>query len=87
MNDKRFLSLPTDLQEILLGAAKEAGDYFAESCIEGFDRDKKAMEAKGAKFIAVDRKAFQEKLNPLVSEMEEKGMWSKGLYQKIQDLK
>ena len=29
INDKKFLSLPKDLQDILLGAAKDTGDYFS----------------------------------------------------------
>lgn len=87
INDKKFLTLPKDLQEILLGAAKDAGDYFTKLNIESYDRDKKEMEAKGAKFIVVDRKPFQERMIPLIKEMEEQEKWSKGLYQKIQDIK
>jgi tripartite ATP-independent transporter DctP family solute receptor len=87
INDKKFQSLPKDLQNILLGAAKEAGDYFTKLGIESYDRDKKEMESKGAKFIVVDRNPFQEKMKPLIQEMEEQGKWAKGLYQKIQDLK
>ena len=45
------------------------------------------MESKGAKFITVDQKLFQEKIKPLITEMEDQGKWSKGLYQKIQDIK
>jgi len=87
INDKKFLSLPKDLQEILLGAAKDAGDYFTKLGIESYDRDKKEMESKGAKFIVVDRKPFQEKMKLLIKEMEDQGKWSKGLYEKIQDIK
>jgi len=87
INDKKFMSLPKDLQEILVGAAKEAGDYFSKLGVDGYDKDKKEMESKGAKFIVVDQKLFQEKMKPLITEMEEQGKWSKGLYQKIQEIK
>jgi tripartite ATP-independent transporter DctP family solute receptor len=87
INDKKFLSLPKDLQDILVGAAKETGDYFSNLVIESYDKDKKQMESKGAKFIVVDRKPFQEKMIPLVKELEDHGKWTKGLYQKIQELK
>jgi len=87
INDKKFQSLPEDLQNILRGAAKEAGDYFTKLGIESYGRDKKEMESKGAKFIVVDRKPFQEKMKPLIQEMEEQGKWSKGLYQRIQNIK
>ena len=87
MNHKKFLSLPKDLQDILLGAAKEAGDYFTKLDLDNFEKDKKTMEMKGAKFITVDREPFREKIRPLYRELEDQGKWSKGLYQKIQDLK
>jgi TRAP-type C4-dicarboxylate transport system substrate-binding protein len=87
INDKKFTSLPKDLQDILVAAAKEAGDYFSKLGIDGYDKDKKEMESKGAKFIVVDQKLFQEKVKSLIVEMEDQGKWSKGLYQKIQDIK
>ena len=70
-----------------MGAAKDAGDYFSKMGIDSYDKDKKEMESKGAKFIAVDQKLFQEKIRPLITEMEDQGKWSKGLYQKIQEIK
>jgi tripartite ATP-independent transporter DctP family solute receptor len=87
INDATFSKLPKDLQEILVAAAKEAGDYFTQMGIESMTKDRKEMESKGAKFIEVDRKPFQAKVAPLVKELEDKGKWSPGLYQKIQDLK
>jgi len=87
INDKKFAGLPKDLQDVLVGAAKDAGDYFSKMGIDSYDKDKKEMESKGAKFIAVDQKLFQEKIRPLITEMEDQGKWSKGLYQKIQEIK
>jgi TRAP-type C4-dicarboxylate transport system substrate-binding protein len=87
INDAKFSKLPKDLQDILVAAAKEAGDYFTQMGIESMTKDRKEMESKGAKFIEVDRKPFQAKVAPLVKELEDKGKWSPGLYQKIQELK
>jgi tripartite ATP-independent transporter DctP family solute receptor len=87
INDAKFSKLPKDLQDILVASAKEAGDYFTQMGIESMTKDRKEMESKGAKFIEVDRKPFQAKVAPLVKELEDKGKWSPGLYQKIQDLK
>ena len=87
INDKKFLSLPKDLQDILVGAAKDTGDYFSNLVKETYDKDKKQMESKGAKFIVVDRKPFQEKMIPLIKNLEDQGKLTKGLYQKVQDLK
>jgi TRAP-type C4-dicarboxylate transport system substrate-binding protein len=87
INDAKFSKLSKDLQDILVASAKEAGDYFTQMGIESMTKDRKEMESKGAKFIEVDRKPFQAKAAPLVKELEDKGKWSPGLYQKIQDLK
>jgi tripartite ATP-independent transporter DctP family solute receptor len=87
INDKKFLSLPKDLQDILVGAAKDTGDYFSNLVKETYDKDKKQMESKGAKFIVVDRKPFQEKMIPLIKNLEDQGKLTRGLYQKVQDLK
>ena len=87
INDQKFMKLPKDLQDILAAAAKEAGDLFTKLGEESMDKDRKEMEAKGAKFINVDRKPFMEKVAPLAKELEDQGKWTKGLYQKIQDLK
>lgn len=87
INDKKFMSLPKDLQDILVASAKEAGDLFTKLGIEAMDKDRKEMEAKGAKIITVDLKPFQERVAPLAKELEEQGKWTKGLYQKIQNLK
>jgi tripartite ATP-independent transporter DctP family solute receptor len=87
INDKKFQGLPKDFQDILVEAARDAGDYFTKLGIDSYDRDKKEMEAKGVKFIAVDRTPFIEKVKPLAKELEDQKKWSQGLYQKIQDLK
>ena len=87
INEAKFSKLPKDLQDILVASAKEAGDYFSKLVIESMTKDRKEMESNGAKFIKVDRKPFQAKVAPLVKELEDKGKWSPGLYQKVQDLK
>jgi len=87
INDGKFMSLPKDLQDILVASAKEAGELFSKLGEEAMDKDKKEMEAKGAKFINVDKKPFMERVAPLVKEMEQQGKWAPGLYQKIQALK
>ena len=87
INDAKFSKLPKDLQDILVASAKEAGDYFTQLGIESMTKDRREMESKGAKFIEVDHKPFRDKVAPLVKELEDKGKWSKGLYQKIQELK
>jgi tripartite ATP-independent transporter DctP family solute receptor len=87
INDAKFSKMPKDLQDILVGAAREAGDYFTQLGIESMTKDRKEMESKGAKFITVDLKPFQDKVAPLAKDLEDKGKWSKGLYGKIQELK
>jgi tripartite ATP-independent transporter DctP family solute receptor len=87
INDKKFLSLTKDLQDILVEAAKDTGDYLNKIIIDTYSKDMKEMESKGAKFIVVDQKPFQEKIKPLITELEKEGKWSKGLYQKVQNIK
>jgi tripartite ATP-independent transporter DctP family solute receptor len=87
MNHKKFLSLPKDLQDILLGAVRDAGDYFTKIDLDKYDKDRKIMESKGTKFIVVEQEPFRQIMKPLYKELEDQGKWSKGLYQKIQDLK
>jgi tripartite ATP-independent transporter DctP family solute receptor len=87
INDKKFLNMPKELQTILMDSIRNAGDYFTKLCFDNYDRDMNEMLSRGAKFITVDRTPFKEKMKPLIVEMEEKGMWRKGLYQAVQDIK
>jgi hypothetical protein len=47
----------------------------------------KMMDDHGASFIQVSLKSFQEKVRPLVDELENQNTWPKGLFNRIQEIK
>jgi hypothetical protein len=45
------------------------------------------MRAEGAKIAPLDTQAFQARLREAVGKAEAEGLWPKGLWQKVQDVK
>ncbi len=78
VNDNKFQGLDKELQDILVEGAEEGGRVYTKLGIDNYDRDKKEMEAKGVKFITVDVKPFQEKMKPLIAEVEAEGKMGQG---------
>ena len=87
MNEKRFQSLSPDLQKALVEAGKEAGDYFSNRVGDQFEKDKKKMMAEGTAFIYVDTKSWENTIPVLAAACEKENFWTKGLYEKIRQLK
>ncbi len=87
INDEVYASLPADLQKILADASVEAGEYFQNLIREEFAINRAKMIEEGAVISEVNTVPFQKMLEPVIKESEETGFWSKGLYQKIQDIK
>jgi TRAP-type C4-dicarboxylate transport system substrate-binding protein len=87
INDKIYKALPADLREILRNAAIESGEYFQKLIRENFEVNRAKMIAGGTIFSNIDTVPFQKMLVPVIKESEETGFWSKGLYQKVQDIK
>lgn len=87
INDDVYASLPNDLQKILADASVEAGEYFQKLIRDEFEVNRSKMVAEGAVISEVDTVPFQKLLEPVIKESEETGFWSKGLYQKVQDIK
>lgn len=87
INLAKFNSLPKDAQSILQAAALESGEYFQKLVDEKFQADKPKMVAAGAVFRDIDVRPFQEMLTPVIAEAESTGFWTKGLYQKVQDIR
>jgi len=91
INKSRWESLPADVQEILIEAANEAGDFYT-NLAEGIWRKDVAgikEEKKQVEFIELPESellAFRERAEQLAEELESEGYWSKGLYEKIQEL-
>ncbi len=87
INDKIYQTLPADLRKILETAAIESGEYFQKLIRENFEVNRAKMIAEGTTFSEVDTVPFQKMLVPVIKEIEETGFWTKGLYQKVQNIK
>ncbi len=87
INEAIYKTLPSDLVKILTDAANEAGLYYQKLIRDNFEINKAKMIAEGASFNVVDTVPFQKMLEPVIKESEETGFWTKGLYQKVQDIK
>ena len=84
MNNKKFESLPEDLQQILVDAANDAGDYGTELAHKSAEEDtERIKEEHGAEFITLDTAEWQEKMKPYFYELEKKGLVSEGMIDKV----
>lgn len=84
IGEKKLQSMPKDLQQIVLDAAKEAQKYEHEIYLKDEDRLAKDLQAKGMQFVEVDKAAFQNKVKDVVPT---KFPQYKELYQRILDTK
>ncbi len=87
VNEKAYQSLPDDLRALLTESAREAGVWYTELVSKSFQDEKALMEKAGAKFIEIDTTEFVKNALPLARKFEEKGLWSKGLFEAISSLK
>jgi TRAP-type C4-dicarboxylate transport system substrate-binding protein len=88
MNENTFKNLPQDVQDALVEAAKEAGELFVKYDSEAVATRRQAMIDSGVNFIEnPDIAAFQAQLSTLAAELENAGMWPKGLYDYVQGLR
>lgn len=87
INEKVWQSLGADLQKTLKEAVKEGQKIFNDETQKlKTVQEKRVIDDNGV-IIYVSTKPFQEKIQFLVGEQENLGTWSKGLYDKIQQLK
>jgi TRAP-type transport system periplasmic protein len=87
INLARFNSLPKNAQDLIQATALESGEYYQKLVREKFQADKPKMVAAGAIFKEIDTRPFQQMLTPVIQDSEATGFWTKGLYQKVQDIK
>ena len=87
VNMAKFNSLSKANQDIIQAAAIESGDYFQKLVNEKFAAERPKMIAGGATISNVYVRPFQQMLAPVIADAEATGFWSKGLYQRVQDLK
>jgi tripartite ATP-independent transporter DctP family solute receptor len=86
MNDKAFQGLPGDLQRVVTEAARETARFSRHEGERLTNEVMKKMVAEGSKIIWTDTTPFKKRLDAAVKEMEKKGLWGKGLYEKVQQI-
>lgn len=84
INEKFYAGLSPALQKILVDAAKESVAATAKQATVDTDETLKKMAAEGATVSAIDTKPINEKAKEAVAKMEADGLWSPGLWAKIQ---
>lgn len=87
INEKKLTSLSEKQQKSLVEAANEAGDWYSAKVKEMVSEYIDLMKAEGTQFVDIDTAPMKKKVEEASKQLEESGLWSKGLYDKIQELK
>lgn len=83
VNERFFASLTPAEQQAVRAALDEAGKLNDELTRKDRDRIIAAMKASGVTFHEVDRAEFRKATGDLPYRLEQRGVWSKGLYDKV----
>jgi len=78
--------LPPDMQNILKEACLAGEKYYNQLVEKARVEHTEKILQSGASIIEVDTVPFKEKVLPIVDTLENEGLWSKGLFQKIQQI-
>lgn len=87
MNEKAYQSLPPDLRKVVEEAAQEVVDFAKSEAQKVIKETLDKMKAEGASISTLDTGPFKKRLAEAVAKAEAEGLWTKGLWQKIQDIK
>ena len=87
MNEKTYQSLPPDLRKVVDEAAQESVAWARGEAQKVADETLAKMRAEGAKIGTLDTKPFQDRLREAVAKAEAEGLWTRGLWQKVQDIR
>ncbi|HEX2116000.1 MAG TPA: TRAP transporter substrate-binding protein [Alphaproteobacteria bacterium] len=69
MNERKFSSLPADLKEVTLAAAREAAEHERKKDAEFNTQAVDRMKEKGAQIVTPDRAKFAERIAPIQDEV------------------
>lgn len=86
VNAKKFHGLSKDEQTALRQAAEKSIQYSVDLARDSSDDMAKKVMDDGAYIITLNPAAFQKKLRAATDEQEAAGLWSKGLFEKIQKM-
>jgi TRAP-type C4-dicarboxylate transport system substrate-binding protein len=88
MNGEAWKSLTPELQKVVQDCANEAIAYCNGEAEKREQDSINKMKAEGAVIHTLTNVAeWQEKVRPATTVMENNGMWRKGLYNEIQQIK
>jgi TRAP-type C4-dicarboxylate transport system substrate-binding protein len=83
ISDKKFQSLPTNVQKALTEASQESAEWFVDFGQSLENEAQKQLEKAGIKFTEVDRKPWVKKALSVHKVLEKDGLWSPGLLKKL----
>jgi tripartite ATP-independent transporter DctP family solute receptor len=83
INENKFKSLTNEQQEILITAGKEAADWYRAQIAEKVKGYLDLMKNAGTEFIEIDVTPLRAAVRERALEMEKKGIWPAGLFDKI----
>jgi TRAP-type C4-dicarboxylate transport system substrate-binding protein len=84
MNEEAFENLERELQEALLRAHAEAGEYSQELMNEAADESIARMKEGGVTFVDIDRGPFVERMRAFYADLEEKGELPEGFLEAVE---
>jgi tripartite ATP-independent transporter DctP family solute receptor len=79
--------LPKDIMDVLKTAAVEGEKHYIELLLKAKNDHEKAILASGAEIIEIDMEPLRKMVLPIVPKLEADGHWSKGLFDKVQQIK
>lgn len=85
INENLFKSLKPEWQQVLMQAAKDAGDFQTDLTIKNDQAAIEQLKSKGVKIVQSDVAAFREATKDVYKQFESK--WAKGFYERIRDTK
>ncbi len=84
--EKSWRKLTGKQQEIVTGAARDAGDWYYKLILESFTDQKAKMLAEGVQFIEIDTKPWAAKVEVVIKQFEVEGKLPSGLVAEIRGL-
>ena len=79
ISERLFQGLRSDVQEVLVQAARETGETYSRQALAGWQQDQEQMILEGARFITTDTRPFQAKTADIYGSRPEFAHWVKAI--------
>lgn len=86
VNSEKYTTLSDENRKILQEGVDNTLAWIKKESVADSEKLLNQMIDEGAEVIDIDKTKFQDAVKEHTSTMEDKGLWSKGLWQKIQEL-